>query len=164
MKNKIFNFLASGFYVSLLPATLLKGHKNTGAGLLGTLVAVPLAWFFMPEVWWAQIIFLLAFMVFSIWVTKNATFEGHDNPKIVIDEIAGYFFALAFMPKNILFYGAAFILFRLFDWLKPGPIKKLDKMKTPASIVLDDVASGIVANICVWILLIVLYFWDTRGF
>ncbi|WP_424246154.1 phosphatidylglycerophosphatase A [Elusimicrobium posterum] len=152
--KKVFNFLASGFYVSLLPATILKGHKNTGAGLLGTAVAVPLAYFlFMPLGWYWQILFLICFTVFSIWVTKNASFEGegHDNPKIVIDEIAGYFFAVFFLPRTWFFILTAFVLFRIFDTIKPFFIKKIDNMKTPLSVVLDDVVSGILANVCIWI-------------
>ena len=144
--NKIFNFLASGFGISLLPATLLKNRKNTGAGFLGTVVAVPFV-FLMPAAWWGQILFAAVFSLFAVWIAAKSTFGGHDNPKIVIDEMAGYFCAVALLPKTGWVLLAAFILFRLFDWLKPFFIKKFDDMKNAAGIVLDDVAAGILANI-----------------
>jgi phosphatidylglycerophosphatase A len=144
--NKIFNFLASGFYISLLPAHILKGHKNTGAGFLGTLVAVPFV-FLLPADWRAQLVFAATFSLFAVWVVSKSTFEGHDSPKIVIDEMAGYFCAVACLPRTGGFLLAAFILFRLFDWLKPFFIKKFDNMHNAAGVVLDDVAAGICANI-----------------
>ena len=144
--NRIFNFLASGFYISLLPAHILKGHKNTGAGFLGTLVAVPFV-FFLPEDWRVELLFATVFSLFAVWVVSKSTFEGHDSPKIVIDEMAGYFFAVACLPKTGCFLPAAFILFRLFDWLKPLFIRKFDNMHNAAGVVLDDVAAGICANI-----------------
>ncbi|ACC97999.1 Phosphatidylglycerophosphate synthase [Elusimicrobium minutum Pei191] len=145
------NFLASGFGVSLLPATILKGHKNTGAGFWGTLVAVPFAWWIlMPLAWWAQLIFIILFTFFAVYVTKKASFEGHDSPKIVIDEMAGYFFAVFYMPRTAFFVVAAFVLFRIFDWLKPLFIKYFDNMQTASGVVLDDVASGVLANVILW--------------
>ena len=93
--------------------------------------------------------------MFAIWIAAKSTFGGHDSPKIVIDEIAGYFWAVVCLPKTAEFLVAAFILFRLFDWLKPFFIKKIDDMKNAAGIVLDDVAAGILANI---ILQCVIYF------
>ena len=153
MKN-VYNFLASGFGVSLLPATLLKGHKNTGAGFLGTLVAVPFV-FLMPAACAGQLLFAALFALFAVWISAKSSFGGHDNPKIVIDEMAGYFVAVVCLPKTDCFLLAAFILFRLFDWLKPFFIKKFDDMHNAAGIVLDDVAAGVLANI---ILQCALYF------
>jgi len=152
----VFNFLASGFGVSLIPAAILKGKKNTGAGFLGTLVAVPLALLIMPENWLLQIFFLINFTLFAVWVSANATFEGQDNPKIVIDEIAGYFFAIAFLPRTAEMIILAFIFFRIFDWLKPFFIKKFDEMKNAWGVVFDDVAAGILANVILWIYILIM--------
>ncbi|MDR0645964.1 MAG: phosphatidylglycerophosphatase A [Elusimicrobiota bacterium] len=155
MKN-IFDFFATGFAISLLPAHILKGHKNTGAGFLGTLLAVPLAVFFMPYFWIWQTIFVLLFILFAVWITSKTSFEGHDSPKIVIDEIAGYFAAVAFLPRTVEIIIAAFILFRIFDWLKPFFIKRLDNIKSAWGVVLDDVASGFLANIILQIIFLIL--------
>ncbi|MDR0292023.1 MAG: phosphatidylglycerophosphatase A [Elusimicrobium sp.] len=149
MKN-FFDFLASGFGVSLLPTAILKNRKNTGAGFLGTLVAVPFV-FIIPAPPAAQIVTTAAFIFFAVWVTSKATFEGDDNPKIVIDETAGYFCAVCLLPRTWSVMLAAFIMFRIFDTLKPFGIKKLDNIKNAWGVVLDDVAGGILANILIQI-------------
>jgi phosphatidylglycerophosphatase A len=154
MKN-IFDFLAAGFGVSLLPAHVLKGHKNTGAGFFGTLVAV-LFVFLLPADWRAQLLFATLFSLFAVWVVSKTTFAGHDNPKIVIDEMAGYFCAAACLPRTGGFLLAAFILFRLLDWLKPLFIKKFDDMHNSAGVVLDDVAAGVCANIILQIVIFII--------
>jgi phosphatidylglycerophosphatase A len=94
-----------------------------------------------------QLIFAAAFFFFSVWVVSKTTFEGHDSPKIVIDEMAGYFCAVVCLPKTGFMLLCAFILFRLFDWLKPLFIKKFDNIKNSWGVVLDDVAAGICANL-----------------
>ncbi|MCX5783667.1 MAG: phosphatidylglycerophosphatase A, partial [Elusimicrobia bacterium] len=73
----------------------------------------------------------------------------HDDPRIVIDEITGYWVAVAFLPKTLSAMVSAFILFRIFDTVKPGFIKKIDGWSHGMGIVLDDVLAGILANIFV---------------
>jgi len=152
MKN-IFDFFGSGFGVSLLPTAVLKNRKNSGAGFLGTLVAVPLV-FLIPSQWAAQVFTTAAFIFFAVWVAGKTTFGGQDNPKIVIDEIAGYFCAVCLLPRTWPVMLAAFIMFRIFDTLKPFGIKKLDNIKNAWGVVLDDVAGGIFANILIQIFFI----------
>ncbi|MCL2888147.1 MAG: phosphatidylglycerophosphatase A [Elusimicrobia bacterium] len=153
MKN-IFDFLGSGFGVSLLPTAILKNRKNTGAGFLGTVVAVPFV-FLIPSLPAAQIVTTVAFIFFAVWVAGKTTFGGHDNPKIVIDEMAGYFCAVCLLPRTWPVMLSAFILFRIFDTLKPFGIKKLDNIKNAWGVVLDDVAGGILANIILQIYFLV---------
>lgn len=83
----------------------------------------------------------------------------HDSPEIVIDEFAGQWLAL--LP---LFYGvasiekiiAAFILFRIFDILKPYPIGWLDKKVSGGfGVMVDDLVAGVYAVVC---LELIIYF------
>ena len=91
-----------------------------------------------------------------------------DNPKIIIDEIAGYFTAMAFLPKKFWIMVLAFILFRIFDTTKLSFIRKAEKLgqELPpqtkkkfyingAAVVLDDVLAGIVSNLIIWCLITV---------
>jgi len=145
------NMLASGLYISYLPTTLLKNRKCTGAGLLGSLEALLLVPF-LPENRFYYAVFLALFTFFAIWVSANAHFSSgpeHDNPRIVIDEIAGYWWACAFLPKTLTALVAAFVLFRFLDTVKPLGISRLDRMSGGTGIVLDDVASGLAANLLV---------------
>lgn len=150
--------LATGFFVSYLPPMVFKFKKNTGAGFLGTLWGIPLVLIF-PHDPMLYAIAMLAFWVFAVVICKKVQFKGftgHDNPKIVIDEIAGYITAMAFLPRTWGYLLAAFVLFRTFDTLKPGPVKTFDKMENAFGIVFDDVAAGLMANIVIQIFIILI--------
>ncbi len=152
--QKIINALATGFYVSYLPALVIPFKKNTGAGFLGTLLAVPFV-FFLPENGLKYGLFLALFCAFSVWISARARlggdYKGHDNPKIVIDEAAGYFTAMWFLPHTWPYMLAAFVLFRTFDTLKPWPVGYFDRMASAFGVVFDDVAAGVLANVLIQI-------------
>ena len=156
--QKIINLLASGFYISYLPALVIPFKKNTGAGFLGTLLAVPFV-FLLPTDFILYLVFLLVFWVICVWVCGKAKlpgkYQGHDNPKIVLDEIAGYFTAMMFLPHTWPFIVASFVLFRTFDTLKPWPVSHFDRMPNAFGVVFDDVAAGLMANILIQIFIIV---------
>ena len=71
----------------------------------------------------------------------------------MIDEVAGFFVALLFIPFSILNLFSAFVLFRLFDIWKPLFIKEFEKLPGGLGITLDDVAAGVVANLCLQIII-----------
>ena len=92
-----------------------------------------------------------------MWVCKKVQFKGykgHDNPKIVIDEIAGYLSAMAFLPRSWGYLLAAFVLFRTFDTVKPWLVKNFDRMENAFGVVFDDVAAGLMANILIQLFMI----------
>lgn len=64
---------------------------------------------------------------------------------VVIDEVAGQFFALIFMRPTAKQAILALLLFRLFDIWKPWPIRRLEAFPEGTGIMLDDVAAGILA-------------------
>ena len=148
--------LATGLFISYLPSKIVKFKKNTGAGFLGTLWGIPLVLLFPQD----PVLYLLAMLVFwvlAVWVCKKVKFKGytgHDNPKIVIDEMAGYITAMAFLPHTWPYMLAAFVLFRTFDTLKPSVVKTFDKMENAFGIVFDDVSAGLLANILIQICII----------
>jgi phosphatidylglycerophosphatase A len=78
--------------------------------------------------------------------TLVARGSGIKDPQfVVIDEVAGQLVALVAVPlawKSLL---AAFILFRVFDIVKPPPVRQLEALPEGTGIVLDDVAAGLYA-------------------
>lgn len=78
--------------------------------------------------------------------TQISRGSGVKDPQlVVIDEVAGQLVALIAVPlawKSLL---AGFILFRVFDILKPPPVRQLEAIPEGAGIVLDDVAAGLYA-------------------
>ena len=67
----------------------------------------------------------------------------HDSGKIVIDEVAGVLVTLLHVPLDWRYYLAGFILFRIFDIAKPFYIKKIDRLNSSWSVMLDDIVAGI---------------------
>ncbi len=152
----IYHALATGLFISYLPSKIIKFKKNTGAGFLGTLWGIPLVLLF-PADPVLYLLCMLGFWVLAVWVCKKVKFKGytgHDNPKIVIDEMAGYITAMAFLPHTWPYMLAAFVLFRTFDTLKPSVVKTFDKMENAFGIVFDDVSAGLLANILIQICII----------
>lgn len=169
MPNKLLKFFATGAYISYLPTAILKGKKNTGAGLLGTFEGLILFLFFMPAEPIIFIIVWLLFFAFSVYVSQKVNFgeKVKDNPKIIIDEIAGFFTAVAFLPRTGFIILLAFVIFRVFDTIKPALIRRAERVgqNLPLAlkekyyidglaIVLDDVLAGLCANLILWILLL----------
>ena len=152
----IIRALATGLFVSYLPPLVFKYKKNTGAGFLGTLWGIPLVLLF-PKDPMLYLIAMLAFWVFAVIICKKVQFKGytgHDNPKIIIDEMAGYITAMAFLPRQWPYLLAAFVLFRTFDTLKPWLVKTFDRMENAFGVVFDDVAGGPMANILLQLFII----------
>jgi phosphatidylglycerophosphatase A len=91
----------------------------------------------------------LAAMVTLIGIpaaTQVARGSGIKDPQfVVIDEVAGQLVALIAVPLTWKSFLAGFILFRVFDIVKPPPVRQLEGIPEGAGIVLDDVAAGLYA-------------------
>ena len=73
----------------------------------------------------------------------------HDHSAIVWDEFVGLFITFAFVPVSLISLAIGFVLFRVFDILKPWPISLLDKhVHGGFGIMLDDVIAGLFACAC----------------
>jgi phosphatidylglycerophosphatase A len=83
----------------------------------------------------------------GIWACKlylPAKPDDSDPSEIVIDEVAGQWLLLAFVPPTVTGMIAAFILFRLFDILKPGPVGWADRhLKGALGVMMDDIVAAL---------------------
>ena len=95
------------------------------------------------------IIFLYSFVAIN---NSFDTFESDDPQEIVIDEVVGQMLTLLAIPiyetlyplPTIYYCVCSFILFRLFDVLKPYPISYVDEnIDGPTGIMLDDIIASI---------------------
>jgi phosphatidylglycerophosphatase A len=91
----------------------------------------------------------LAFLVTVIGIpaaTGASRISGAKDPQfVVIDEVAGQLIALIGAPLEWKTFLLAFVLFRIFDILKPPPVRQLESLPEGTGIVLDDVAAGLYA-------------------
>ncbi len=119
-------------------------------GTWGTLLAaglyIILFIFISLSPWLLYVLSLLLFLV-GVWSAGKAEqyFETRDPCQVVIDEIAGYFVAVMFFIPSLQLAVISFILFRLFDILKPFPLRRLEKMPEGWGVMLDDIGAGLYA-------------------
>jgi len=154
MINRFVLLLATGFGV---------GYSPIAPGTMGTLLAIPVYYFLSNISSPIYEITLTGFFFLCVWISENAeiAFGKKDDRRIVIDEIVGFLITMLWVPKTILFVIIGFFLFRVFDILKPFPIRHLEKgFKGGFGVVLDDVVAGVYANI---ILQIISYFTLSPG-
>ena len=86
-------------------------------------------------------------LVYAIPVcSRYAAQNGNDPGEVVVDEVVGQWIVLGLTPPDAFDYVAGFLLFRLFDILKPFPIRRIERMSHAGrAIMLDDVAAGLYA-------------------
>lgn len=149
MKNPTFkevltnssHFFAFGFGSGLAPKA---------PGTFGTLVAVPVYWLLQDLSWQIYLSWLIVTFALGVyWCDKSSKQLGvHDHCGIVWDEFVGYWITMFLAPKSWLFMLVGFVLFRLFDIVKPWPIGWLDrKVHGGFGIMIDDVLAGFYACI-----------------
>ncbi len=135
------NFLAFGFGSGLAPLA---------PGTVGSLPGVLLFWLTLDFGLYVQLGVAAALIVAGIWICgESARRIGvHDHGGIVWDEIAGMYVTLLAAPVSVAGFALAFGLFRLFDIVKPWPIRDLDhRLGGGAGIMLDDLVAALYAVI-----------------
>lgn len=121
------------------------GYAPVAPGTFGTLGAIPLYLALSRLSPVSYVAFTAAFAAVAALAAERAgRYWGvADASPIVIDEVAGYLVALALVPFSWQAVAAAFVLFRVFDVVKPWPASAFDRMKSGLGVVLDDVAAGV---------------------
>jgi phosphatidylglycerophosphatase A len=130
------------------------GLMKPAPGTWGTIGALPFGIFMLVLGGW-PILLAGAILISAIGYWAAAEYEKqsgtHDASSIVIDEVAGMWIALLPAALNPISAALAFILFRLFDILKPWPVGWADK-KLPGAlgVMADDILAGIIAAILLY--------------
>lgn len=134
--------------IHLLAAGFGSGLAPRAPGTFGTLAALIVWWplhFLSVEYYWLIIATGFAAGIYLCGKTAR-DLRAHDHGAIVWDEFIGLWITLAWVPTNIYWIGAGFLLFRLFDIWKPWPISWCDKsVHGGFGIMLDDVLAGLLA-------------------
>lgn len=123
------------------------GFSPLAPGTAGSLLAV-IVWWLAPQGWWVRGPMLVTSVAVGVWSATEAERRwGHDNGKIVIDEISGMWISLLFLPKTWVVYLISFLLFRAMDIVKPLGARQIQKLPGGWGVVADDVLAGIYANL-----------------
>ncbi len=149
--------------IRLIVTFFYAGHLRPATGTWGSLAALPaaLALHLIGGPLLLVSTTILAFLA-GLWATERyiAGAEDHDPSEVVIDEVVGQWIALLPVSLGAAHAGAAvtqlwpgvlaaFLFFRLFDIWKPGPVGLADRMDSALGVMLDDVAAGWIACLCV---------------
>lgn len=143
------SFIAFGFGSGLSPYI---------PGTAGTLAAIPLYLLLAQLNLWAYIGIIAAAFVVGIYICDRASKQlgVHDHGGIVWDEFVGYWVTMIAVPLTWYWVVLGFILFRIFDMVKPWPIGWFDRrLEGGFGIMVDDVVAAIPAAAC---LQLALYF------
>lgn len=139
MKEKLIKFIATGMY---------SGFSPLWPGTAGSIPAWLIAFFLVGENTLALVVMAVATFCVSVWSAGKAEQTmGHDARKIVIDEWAGMFVALLFVPYSFVNYVIAFFFFRAFDVIKLSPAAQAENLPGGWGVTMDDIVAGIQANV-----------------
>ena len=123
---------------------------GTAGSLLGAAMCIPLLSLPWPVYLGATILLTGV----AVWAAGRVAedLRQPDPSQVVIDEIAGMWFAAISLPPTLYDVAACFLLFRLFDVVKPAPMPRLERLPGGFGIVADDVAAGLLARAMWWLL------------
>ncbi len=119
------------------------GTVGSAAGLL---VYLPIRWLGLPMVEAAAIV--VVFLVGAVTATAAERHFGLIDPgPIVSDEVLGMLVTLAFLPVSVTGAIAGFVLFRIFDVIKPPPSSQLEALPGGWGVMSDDLMAAIYAHL-----------------
>lgn len=141
---KIKEFLFTAFYA---------GYSPVAPGTAGTMVAM--AVYILENLIFSEtdqavinivnFVFVLVLIYPSIKLGDAAEkfFKCKDPQQVVLDEVLGYWIGVIFIPFSFVYAVLAFILFRVFDIIKPFPARSLESLSGGLGIMMDDIIAGL---------------------
>jgi len=149
-----FGFLRKDRLARLIATGLATGYSPVAPGTAGSLLALMALWLLPP----VNAVFFVSALgplfLLGVWASSRVEAEevrkgGKHDPSIVnVDEIMGMGLSVAFLPASMsrIWLVAGFLLFRLFDIVKPFPANRSQRLPGGWGIMMDDVIAGIYAN------------------
>lgn len=135
------------------------GFSPLAPGTVGTLAAIPLFLILSLFPLWLYLSCVLGLALLACWAAgrAEAIFGEQDPHAVVIDEVVGFLAVMIALPPQWPYLLAGFCLFRIFDVIKPPPIRFFERtVKGGYGVVLDDVLAALYAHIALRILFLFL--------
>lgn len=144
--KKIIKLLATFFNI---------GYLQPIPGTFGCIAIVLLYAIFIRGNIFLHYLFLAFLFAAGFLVCGQAErlFKKKDATQIIIDDVVGMLLTLLYLPFRPLVIVAAFFLFRVFDILKPPPIKRIQDLPGSLGIMADDILAALYANLILQVVL-----------
>jgi phosphatidylglycerophosphatase A len=141
-------FIATCGYLGYVPVA--PGTFGSAAGLL---VYAAVRWSGVPALEIAVIVLLFAIGVWSSSVAEKH-FGGVDPAPVILDEVVGMLITLALVPVSMTGAIVGFLVFRLFDVVKPWPANRFEALHGGLGIMADDAMAGVYGNVVMRLLVL----------
>jgi phosphatidylglycerophosphatase A len=127
------------FYIGYLPFI-----PGTFASLAGLFIFM-----LIRNCLFTQLVFTFCFLTLGFLTSGQAErlLNQKDAKFIVIDEVAGMFLSLLFLPCDLRIFLIAFFIFRILDTLKPFPAERIQNLHGSVGIMGDDIIAGLYTNV-----------------
>lgn len=126
------------------------GYFPVAPGTVGS--AVGLVFYLL--VWWSgsvivEVALVAGLFAAGVWAgtISERYFGGIDPGPIVLDEVVGMLITLAFIPVGVTGAIAGFLLFRVFDIIKPFPARRFERLHGGLGVMADDAMAALYANV-----------------
>jgi phosphatidylglycerophosphatase A len=129
------------------------GYSPIAPGTAGSAVAVLVLWL-VPFSRLGIVLFFLAVTIIGTWASQvvEAAVGDKDPGIIVIDEVAGMTLSVLVLPLTLPVLLAGFVLFRIFDVVKPFPAGRLQSLRGGVGVMIDDLVAGLYALLVLLVL------------
>ena len=129
------------------------GYSPVAPGTAGSLVAVAILWL-VPFSRTGLILYFIVVTLVGGWAAHRAEIllGGKDPGAIVIDEVAGMTLSVLALPLTPAVLAVAFVLFRVFDVVKPPPARSSQSLRGGVGVMVDDLIAGLYALAVVGVL------------
>jgi phosphatidylglycerophosphatase A len=151
-------FLATAGYSGYFPIA-----PGTVGSAVGLLFYAALRWVQSPVQPVPEVLLILALFAAGVWAGTVAEryFGGIDPGPIVLDEVVGMLMTLAFIPVGLSGALTGFVLFRVFDVIKPFPARRFEALHGGLGVMADDAMAAIYANVSLRLLMALFPTWIT---
>jgi phosphatidylglycerophosphatase A len=149
-------FLATAGYTGYFPFA-----PGTVGSAVGLVVYAALRWLDLPYFGAVELAAIIALFAAGVWAgtTAERYFGGIDPGPIVLDEVVGMLITLLLIPVSLTGAIAGFVLFRLFDVVKPFPARQLEALHGGLGVMADDAMAAIYANVSLRLLILIAPGW-----
>lgn len=142
--------IATGAYAGFFP--IAPGTVGSAVGLV--VFAALRLW----TPWWSEGVAVALSLLVGVWSASvvERVLQRTDPGPVVIDEVLGMLLTLLFLPVTVTGALVGFVLFRIFDVIKPFPANRAEKLPGGWGVMLDDAIAGLYAHIVLRLLTLVM--------